>query len=59
MYRTCDDMLEKLPLDYVPREVKTALIKMNILQLMNIYFWFTNLLDRNTQFHTWSFQGKP
>ena len=115
-------MLEKLPLDYVPHEVKAALIKMDILQPMNIFlkqevdrmqrvitivrttlkdlklaidgtiimnenlrdaldnifdarvpafwkriswdsatlgFWFTDLLDRNTQFHTWLFQGKP
>ncbi len=22
-------------------------------------FWFTDLLDRNTQFNTWLFQGKP
>ena len=33
VYRFCDDMLEKLPLDYLPHEVKAALIKMDILQL--------------------------
>ena len=22
-------------------------------------FWFTDLLDRNTQFNTWLFQGRP
>jgi len=22
-------------------------------------FWFTDLLDRNQQFHTWVFEGRP
>ncbi len=37
VYRFCDDMLEKLPADYIPHEVKAALIKMDILQPMNIF----------------------
>ncbi len=145
VYRLCDDMLQKLPDDYVPHEVKAALIKMDILQPLNIFlkqevdrmqkvitnvrntlkdlklaidgtiimneklrdaldnmydarvplfwrkyvsspfgafekkrksckfsncfriswesatlgFWFTDLLDRNAQFSSWLFQGKP
>ncbi len=37
VYRFCDDMLEKLPADYIPHEVKAALIKMDILQPLNIF----------------------
>jgi dynein heavy chain len=37
VYKICDDMLEKLPEDYVPHEVRAALIKMDILQPMNIF----------------------
>ena len=37
VYRTCDDMLEKLPPDYIPHEVRAALVKMDILQPMNIF----------------------
>ena len=37
VYKLCDDMLEKLPEDYVPHEVKSALIKMDILQPLNIF----------------------
>ncbi|XP_052714224.1 dynein axonemal heavy chain 5-like isoform X2 [Crassostrea angulata] len=122
VYRICDDMLEKLPNDYVPFEVKARLEKMGRLQPMNIFlkqeidrmqrvislvrstlsdlklaidgtiimseslrdaldcmydaripklwqkiswdsstlgFWFTELIDRNGQFHTWCFDGRP
>ncbi|XP_070190341.1 dynein axonemal heavy chain 5-like isoform X2 [Littorina saxatilis] len=122
VYRLADDMLEKLPEDYIPFEVKERLRKMGLLQPLNIFlrqeidrmqkvigvvrstlsdlklaidgtiimsenlrdaldnmfdarvpntwkkiswesttlgFWFTDLLDRNTQFHAWLFEGRP
>ncbi|XP_046353935.2 dynein axonemal heavy chain 5-like isoform X1 [Haliotis rufescens] len=122
VYRLADDMLEKLPVDYIPFEVKERLRKMGLLQPLNIFlrqeidrmqkvialvrmtlkdlklaidgtiimsenlrdaldnmydarvpsnwkkvswesatlgFWFTDLLDRNAQFHTWLFDGRP
>lgn len=37
VYRICDDMLEKLPNDYDPFEVKARLEKMGRLQPMNIF----------------------
>ncbi|XP_052816057.1 dynein axonemal heavy chain 5-like isoform X6 [Mya arenaria] len=120
--RICDDMLEKLPNDYIDFEVKQRLQKMGPLQPMNIFlrqeidrmqlviaavrstlhdlklaidgtiimsenlrdaldsmydaripkvwgkiswdsstlgFWFTELIDRNAQFSTWCFEGRP
>ncbi|KAG2458608.1 DYH5 protein, partial [Polypterus senegalus] len=120
--RLADEMLEKLPPDYVPYEVKARLQKMGPIQPMNIFlrqeidrmqriitrvrntltdlklaidgtiimsedlrdaldnmydaripklwykiswesatlgFWFTELLERNQQFHTWLFEGRP
>ncbi|KAK2844298.1 hypothetical protein Q5P01_010957 [Channa striata] len=120
--RLADDMLEKLPADYIPFEVKERLQKMGTFQPMNIFlrqeidrmqrviflvrstltdlrlaidgtiimsenlrealdcmydariptrwekvswasstlgFWFTELLDRNRQFHAWIFEGRP
>ncbi|XP_053402509.1 dynein axonemal heavy chain 5-like isoform X4 [Mercenaria mercenaria] len=120
--RICDDMLEKLPNDYLDFEVKQRLQKMGALQPMNIFlrqeidrmqrvitsvrttlhdlklaidgtiimsenlrdaldsmydaripkvwakiswdsstlgFWFTELIDRNTQFNSWCFDGRP
>ncbi|ESO89757.1 hypothetical protein LOTGIDRAFT_192667 [Lottia gigantea] len=120
--RLADDMLDKLPPDYVPFEVSNALKKMGEYQPINIFlrqeidrmqrvislvrttlqdlklaiegtiimsenlrdaldsmydaripkswskvswdsstlgFWFTELIDRNQQFHTWCFDGRP
>ncbi|XP_078395203.1 dynein axonemal heavy chain 5 [Cetorhinus maximus] len=120
--RLADDMLEKLPVDYIPFEVKEKLQKMGTLQPMNIFlrqeidrmqrvitlvrstlidlklaidgtiimsenlrdaldcmydariparwkktswesstlgFWFTELLERNRQFNSWIFEGRP
>ena len=37
VYKLCDDMLEKLPEDYVPHEVRAALSKADALQPMNIF----------------------
>ncbi|CAF0865917.1 unnamed protein product [Didymodactylos carnosus] len=122
VYRQSDDMLSKLPEDYIPHEVKQALQKQGALQPLNIFlrqevdrmqrvitavrntlkdlklaidgtiimnenlkdaldniydarvpatwkkiswdsatlgFWFSDLLDRNQQFHTWLFNGRP
>ncbi|XP_033874388.2 dynein axonemal heavy chain 8-like [Acipenser ruthenus] len=122
VYRLAQDMLEKLPPNYLPHEVKARLIKMGALSSMNIFlrqeidrmqkvislvrsslsdlklaiegtiimsenlrdaldnmydaripklwkklswdsatlgFWFTELLERNTQFSTWIFEGRP
>ncbi|KAK3610339.1 hypothetical protein CHS0354_029807 [Potamilus streckersoni] len=122
VYRLCDDMLEKLPNDYIDFEVKQRLQKMGALQPMNIFlrqeidrmqcvisvvrttlndlklaidgtiimsenlrdaldsmydariprvwqkiswdsstlgFWFTELIDRNAQFQSWCFEGRP
>ncbi|XP_045906997.1 dynein axonemal heavy chain 8-like isoform X1 [Micropterus dolomieu] len=122
VYNMAGDMLEKLPPNYVPHEVKTRLLKMGALNPMNIFlrqevdrmqkiisavrssltdlklaidgtiimsenlrdaldnifdarvpnlwrkiswesstlgFWFTELLERNKQFHSWVFEGRP
>ncbi|XP_052807224.1 dynein axonemal heavy chain 5-like isoform X2 [Mya arenaria] len=122
VYKLADDMLEKLPEDYIPHEVKERLRKMGHLQPINIFlrqeidrmqkvitrvrldlkdlklaidgtiimsenlrdaldnmfdarvptswkkiswesatlgFWFTDLLDRNSQFNSWLFDGRP
>lgn len=122
VYRLADDMLDKLPNDYIPFEVQERLVKMGHLQPMNIFlrqevdrmqkviscvrstlsdlklaidgtiimsdslrdaldcmfdaripnawkkiswessslgFWFTELIDRNNQFHSWVFEGRP
>ncbi|XP_072911453.1 dynein axonemal heavy chain 8-like [Hemitrygon akajei] len=122
VYKLAESMLKKLPPDYVAHEVKARLIKMGILNSMNIFlrqeidrmqkvitmlrnclsdlklaiegtiimsedlidaldnmydarvpqgwkriswasstlgFWFTELLERNAQFSTWIFEGRP
>ncbi|CAF3386329.1 unnamed protein product [Rotaria sp. Silwood1] len=122
VYRQCDDMLSKLPEDYIPHEVRAALQKQGTLQPLSIFlkqevdrmqrvltvvrstlkdlklaidgtiimnenlkdaldnifdarvpatwrkvswdsatlgFWFSDLLDRNQQFFTWLFSGRP
>uniref|UniRef100_A0A673Z5Z6 Dynein heavy chain 5, axonemal-like n=1 Tax=Salmo trutta TaxID=8032 RepID=A0A673Z5Z6_SALTR len=120
--KLANEMLDKLPPDYVPHEVRTHLQKMGLFQPMNIFlrqeldrmqriigcvrstltdlklaidgtiimsedlrdaldsmydaripklwqkiswdsatlgFWFTELLERNQQFHTWISSGRP
>ncbi|XP_056247105.1 dynein axonemal heavy chain 8-like [Seriola aureovittata] len=122
VYSMAEDMLEKLPPNYVPHEVKDRLLKMGALRPMNIFlrqevdrmqriirvvrtsltdlklaidgtiimsenlrdaldnifdarvpnlwrkiswesstlgFWFTELLERNKQFRSWVFDGRP
>ncbi|XP_046878072.1 dynein axonemal heavy chain 8-like [Hypomesus transpacificus] len=122
VYRLADEMLQKLPPNYVPHEVKARLLKMGALSSMNIFlkqevdrmqriigavrtslvdlklaiegtiimsenlrdaldnmfdarvpnlwkkiswesstigFWFTELLERNSQFYSWVFEGRP
>ncbi|XP_072296528.1 dynein axonemal heavy chain 8-like [Eucyclogobius newberryi] len=122
VYRMAEDMLDKLPRNYVPHEVKARLVKMGALKPMNIFlrqevdrmqrilsvvrttltdlklaidgtiimsenlrdaldkifdaripniwrkiswesstlgFWFTEILERNKQFYSWVFDGRP
>uniref|UniRef100_A0A5F8GDS1 Dynein axonemal heavy chain 8 n=1 Tax=Monodelphis domestica TaxID=13616 RepID=A0A5F8GDS1_MONDO len=122
VYRLAEDMLSKLPPNYIPHEVKARLVKMGHLNSMNIFlrqeidrmqkvitrlrsslsdlklaiegtiimsenlrdaldnmydaripalwrriswdsstlgFWFTELLERNSQFAVWIFEGRP
>nr|XP_006825999.1 PREDICTED: dynein heavy chain 5, axonemal [Saccoglossus kowalevskii] len=122
VFRIADEMLEKLPEDYIPHEVKARLQKIGMLNPMNIFlrqevdrmqrviqtvrstltdlklaidgtiimsenlrdaldnmfdarvpaiwkkiswesttlgFWFTDLIERNNQFVTWLFDGRP
>ena len=37
VYRMCDDMLSKLPPDYVPHEVRARLVKMGLNNPLNIF----------------------
>ncbi|XP_076808265.1 dynein axonemal heavy chain 5-like [Clavelina lepadiformis] len=122
VFRQADEMLEKLPNNFLPHEVKARLQKMGAIQPMNIFlrqeldrmqrvislvrttlvdlklaidgtiimsenlrdaldqmydaripnlwkkiswesstlgFWFTELLERHTQFYSWIFDGRP
>jgi len=122
VYRMADEMLAKLPADFVPHEVKARLKKMGEFQSLNIFlkqeidrmqrvisrvritlidlklaiegtiimsenlkdaldnmydarvpalwkkiswdastlgFWFTDLVDRDAQFRSWCFEGRP
>uniref|UniRef100_A0AAV2K4G4 AAA+ ATPase domain-containing protein n=2 Tax=Knipowitschia caucasica TaxID=637954 RepID=A0AAV2K4G4_KNICA len=122
VYKMAEDMLDKLPPNYVPHEVKTRLLRMGALNPMNIFlrqevdrmqriitvvrssltdlklaidgtiimsenlrdaldnifdarvpklwkkiswesstlgFWFTELIERNKQFFSWVFEGRP
>ncbi|XP_062284222.1 dynein axonemal heavy chain 8-like [Scomber scombrus] len=122
VYSMAEDMLNKLPPNYVPHEVRARLLKMGALNPMNIFlrqevdrmqriigvvrtsltdlklaidgtiimsenlrdaldnifdarvpnlwrkiswesstlgFWFTELVERNKQFHCWVFEGRP
>ncbi|XP_071819604.1 dynein axonemal heavy chain 5-like isoform X1 [Apostichopus japonicus] len=122
VYRLADEMLEKLPADYISHEVKARLQKMGALMPLNIFlrqeidrmqrvitvvrqtlsdlklaidgtiimsenlkdaldnmydarvprlwekvswesttlgFWFTELIERNTQFSEWCYEGRP
>ncbi|XP_072136268.1 dynein axonemal heavy chain 8-like [Mobula birostris] len=122
VFKLAESMLKQLPPDYIAHEVKAHLIKMGILNSMNIFlrqeidrmqkvitmlrlclgdlqlaiegtiimsenltdaldnmydarvpqgwkriswasstlgFWFTDLLERNTQFSSWIFEGRP
>ncbi|XP_059501105.1 dynein axonemal heavy chain 8-like [Stegostoma tigrinum] len=122
VFKQADSMLLKLPADYLPHEVKARLLKMGILNSMNIFlrqeidrmqkvitmlrsclndlklaiegtiimsenltdaldnmynarvpglwkriswdsttlgFWFTEFLERNAQFSSWIFEGRP
>uniref|UniRef100_H2YDV8 Dynein heavy chain AAA lid domain-containing protein n=1 Tax=Ciona savignyi TaxID=51511 RepID=H2YDV8_CIOSA len=50
-FNMAQDMLDKLPADYVPYEVSWP--------SSTLGFWFTELLDRNNQFYKWCFEGQP
>ncbi|XP_035213112.1 dynein heavy chain 8, axonemal-like isoform X2 [Stegodyphus dumicola] len=71
VYRMAEDMMSKLPKNYSPHEIlRDALDSIYDARVPHTWqkvswdssslgFWFTELLERNTQFSNWIFKGRP